>query len=756
MKYLNFFLIMFTLSFAQIEYAGSPVYQPNNENINFITIDHDNLIEYDLHPMVIHYAHEYAVDINVPKSATKIIGPYKTTFYLGVESPGAMSIAFHFNQFQLTNHTEMFIYDEEETMYIGSFNSKNNDFTGEKSTAVVKGDRVIIELTVPNNEVRDLALNMSIVTHDFLDFMNFHGDQTSDRVDCNDNVACSSGDDWRDEIDGVVMVSGNGGLCSASLVNNTNQDLTPYILYAAHCNSGGSNTIYFNYQSYTCNGTSPQGYNTMSGTQNLWVGNFSNNDGALIKLNNNVPNAYDPYYNGWNKSSSNPGNDVVGIHHPDAWIKKISYNATGMSSSGNWWDFRYNNGRVIPGSSGSPMFDSDKRVRGMASYIYTDYCSPSPDCYCAQTYYHGYAKFSASWNYIDQYLDPGNTGTMFIDGTRDGVQEIEGCTDPNADNYDPDATVDDGSCIYGSADFSFGSITGDNIQILMDNSEAIGGFQFTLTDNPNAITITGASGGSAEENGFEVSTSELGIVIGFSMTGGSIPEGSGILTNLSYSLNGTGNTTLCIDDLIVSDTDGNGLLAGEDCTTVDFAAGNASLTFGDISSDSMEIYISNSVDISGFQFTITDSPDLITITNANGGLAEEYGFEVSTSELGIVIGFSFTGGAIPAGDGLLTNISYTNSDSGNTELCIIDTIVSDENGVGLLSSGDCVNVDINDIMLGDINNDNVLNVQDVVLLINFILGSIDPSDSEYYAADINSDGILNVQDVVILINIILA
>lgn len=26
--------------------------------------------------------------------------------------------------------------------------------------------------------------------------------------------------------------------------------------------------------------------------------------------------------------------------------------------------------------------------------------------------------------------------------------DIYGCTDPNADNYDPDATVDDGSCIY--------------------------------------------------------------------------------------------------------------------------------------------------------------------------------------------------------------------------------------------------------------------------------------------------------------------
>ncbi len=756
MKPLNLFLILFTLSFGQIQYSGSPIYQPNDDKINFIIINHDNLIDNNLHPMVVHYANEYAVDINVPQLATKIVGPYKTTFYLGIESEGAMSIGFHFNQFQLTDNTDMFIYDEDKSMFIGSFNSKNNDFTGEKSTAVVKSDRVIIELTVPNSEVRDLALNISIVTHDFLDFMNFHGDQISDRVDCNDNVACSSGDDWRDEIDGVVLVSGNGGLCSATLINNTNFDKTPYILYAAHCSSGGSNTVYFNYQSYSCNGTQPQGYNTMSGTQNLWIGNFNNNDGAIIRLNNNVPTNYNPYFNGWNKSSSNPGNNITGIHHPDGWIKKISYNANGMSSSGNWWDFRYNNGRVIPGSSGSPMFDSDKRVRGMASYIYTDYCNPSPDCYCSQDYYHGYAKFSAAWNNMNQWLDPINSNETFIDGTRDGIIDIPGCTDPSADNFDPNATIDDGSCIYGTVNLSFGSITSESIQILIDNSEAIGGFQFTLTDNPDALSLTGANGGLAEEYGFEVSTSDLGIVLGFSFTGGSIPIGSGVLTNLTYSLNSNSNTILCLDQLIISDTDGNPLLTGDDCTTVDFAAGNASLTFGDISSNSIPVYITSSLDISGFQFNILSDPNLITINGASGGLAQQYGFEVSTSELGVVIGFSFSGNSIPTPDGLLTNISYTNNASGETEVCITDTIISNINGNAILSSGECIDLDISDIILGDINNDNIINVQDAVLLINFILGSIEPNDTQYYAGDINSDNILNVQDVVILINSILS
>ena len=81
---------------------------------------------------------------------------------------------------------------------------------------------------------------------------------------------------------------------------------------------------------------------------------------AEIKLYNDIPSSYGAYYAGWSRSTSSPGNHVVGIHHADGDIKKISYDAYGMGSSGNWWDFGYSSGRVIPGSSGSPFFDSNK------------------------------------------------------------------------------------------------------------------------------------------------------------------------------------------------------------------------------------------------------------------------------------------------------------------------------------------------------------------------------------------------------------
>jgi hypothetical protein len=58
-------------------------------------------------------------------------------------------------------------------------------------------------------------------------------------------------------------------------------------------------------------------------------------------------------------------------------------------------------------------------------------------------------------------------------------------------------------------------------------------------------------------------------------------------------------------------------------------------------------------------------------------------------------------------------------------------------------------------MPGDINSDSMLNVLDIVLVVNFILGSDTPSTTELIAADLNSDGILNILDVVILTNLIL-
>ena len=54
-------------------------------------------------------------------------------------------------------------------------------------------------------------------------------------------------------------------------------------------------------------------------------------------------------------------------------------------------------------------------------------------------------------------------------------------------------------------------------------------------------------------------------------------------------------------------------------------------------------------------------------------------------------------------------------------------------------------------ILGDVNGDTTVNIQDIILLVNIILNA-ETND----AADINSDGIVNILDVIQIVNIILS
>ena len=63
--------------------------------------------------------------------------------------------------------------------------------------------------------------------------------------------------------------------------------------------------------------------------------------------------------------------------------------------------------------------------------------------------------------------------------------------------------------------------------------------------------------------------------------------------------------------------------------------------------------------------------------------------------------------------------------------------------------------EVDSALPGDINGDNSVNIQDIVFLINFILGVEEPNNEQYSAADLNNDGDLNIQDIILIINIIL-
>ena len=59
------------------------------------------------------------------------------------------------------------------------------------------------------------------------------------------------------------------------------------------------------------------------------------------------------------------------------------------------------------------------------------------------------------------------------------------------------------------------------------------------------------------------------------------------------------------------------------------------------------------------------------------------------------------------------------------------------------------------VMLGDLNFDENINIQDVILIINFILNNSTPEGDEVIAADFNVDGIINILDVIQVVQQIL-
>tara|TARA_Y100000590_G_scaffold340638_1_gene388506 strand:+ start:1353 stop:2789 length:1437 start_codon:yes stop_codon:yes gene_type:complete len=61
----------------------------------------------------------------------------------------------------------------------------------------------------------------------------------------------------------------------------------------------------------------------------------------------------------------------------------------------------------------------------------------------------------------------------------------------------------------------------------------------------------------------------------------------------------------------------------------------------------------------------------------------------------------------------------------------------------------------NQLIAGDINNDSIIDVLDIILVINFIMNTSEPTIEQEWSSDINDDSIINIQDIILIIQLIL-
>ncbi|MDX9751924.1 MAG: hypothetical protein RBT71_12650, partial [Flavobacteriales bacterium] len=294
------------------------------------------------------------------------------TASLRIKSAGARTLSVFFSSLHLLGDVKLLVCDrngQQQAVYTASTQFKAKE---ELLTQVVAGDELVIKCQGNLTEVENSIIHISHLVHGTFDL--FGGEKGLRDDDCLVDVACSTGDGWRDQIRSVVMFlreDGNG--CTGVLMNNCSNDYTPYVHIANHCFAGPPSdpdnwVFYFNYEKPGCGtGIAPLSQ-SITGAESI-ASDYSG-DFRLLLLNQSPPASYHPYYVGWDNSGDVPMSGAF-IGHPLTLEKKIGLFSSVTSASYPQpgfnkpvWYADIDEGGIEWGSSGSPMLDQNKRMIG--------------------------------------------------------------------------------------------------------------------------------------------------------------------------------------------------------------------------------------------------------------------------------------------------------------------------------------------------------------------------------------------------------
>lgn len=357
---------------------------------------------------------------------------------LRVHSPGATSLNFHFSKFRVPPGGQLELSSSQDRQLI------DHTRRGELWTPVLRGDSVELRLTMPAAGSFELALQE--VYHGFRGFG--AKDTVTKSGECNIDVVCPDGDEWRDEIRSVARYTiGGAFLCSGQMINNTAGDFRPLFLTASHCvqtpAQGPTLVFYWNYETSTCGGT-PDGsldQTTSGGTvlAGSYLATDYGPDFTLIELSQTPPPEFDVYWAGWDNRDYSP-EGVATIHHPAGDEKRISFFygvaevAAYLEEPGQAdllgqvdthlriedWDV----GTTEGGSSGSGLWTIDGRhIVGQLSGGYASCTSATADWYGRM--HTNWFGFPGELTSVATHLDPIGSGVETLDGADPDAEDTE-------------------------------------------------------------------------------------------------------------------------------------------------------------------------------------------------------------------------------------------------------------------------------------------------------------------------------------------
>jgi len=398
------------------------------------------VVDQEVAPLLVGYTR----DIKYPE--LEAVGQWDTAFntihvwraLFKTEAAAGMHV--YFSDVRLSPTERLFVYNPTKKAGNKTYTEANNGLYLASDT--VTGNAVMVEY-ITSNDSRELPFHLSEIGVLIGDKIN---KGFGDAGDCEVHINCSEGNNWQKQKRGVARIILKQGsytyLCSGTLVNNTKLDGKPYFLTANHCGQTATSAdyaqwlFYFNYEAEGCEKPPVEpSYNVLNGSKLLArsVSNISTaSDFKLLLLDDNPPDNFNPYFNGWSRSAyASPSG--VSIHHPQGDLKMISTYTQPLASSqytsniddpdGLYWRVYWSeteNGHGVTegGSSGSPIFNDEGLVVGSLTGggSSCDFLT-SPDFY---------GKFNVSWQpngstdstrILSCWLDPLNSGVVSLQGS---------------------------------------------------------------------------------------------------------------------------------------------------------------------------------------------------------------------------------------------------------------------------------------------------------------------------------------------------
>ncbi|MFW5757445.1 MAG: InlB B-repeat-containing protein [Bacteroidota bacterium] len=451
MRQASIFLIIITFFFktepcsAQISTGESP------PGLTIEKITSDTTYSFKLPPQNLKEKDETALlagySINIEqyfkKNATAhLLSDSSVLWQMNIHSPGASGMGFILSELSIPAGDKLFVYHRESQKSLGAFTRQNNQPHGLLSIQILPYDELTIEYHESNlnSQKENDFLIQQIIHITNLPEKSVDGNkQISASGECNININCPEGDLWQKQKRGVARIVLRSGdtwfYCTGSLMNNTNQDQTPYFLTANHCGTNASEEdylvwqFYFDYEYLTCENSGLLSESKMiEGSTLISKGVLQQGtDFKLLLLEDEIPEIWMPYFNGWSLStrSSDSG---VSIHHPSGDAKKISIYDQPLQSGTftlglhqgfwkvNWTETQSGYGVTEGGSSGAPLFDQDGLIIGTLTGGGASCDEPQLTDYFGKFSHHWVANGTEPEMQIKPWLDPLETDTIQLYG----------------------------------------------------------------------------------------------------------------------------------------------------------------------------------------------------------------------------------------------------------------------------------------------------------------------------------------------------